>query len=442
MLGNSNFGILHIEIYTPKYAIKQTEIELADNCVGKYVKGLGQIERSVNHFNEDVVSMALTVVQNTLNSTNIQPSDIGRIDVGTETRTDYSKSIVSHLQQLLKFTDIEGIDCTNACFGGTMALFNALNWMHSPFWSGKYALVVTSDIAIYQGTPNATGGAAAVCMLLGPDAPLRIDTTYTNFVQHAYDFFKPNPLTGTPVVDGPLSLKCYFAALIDCYSNYKSKTGIERIESFDFLCLHTPFAKQVEKSILLLKAFDALNNTNKSPLELDLFQIMEKYDISTILALLVNKACMAELMNTCKDLIKKLVGASLVIPRHVGNAYCSSLFMSLYSLIANCKNIDFGLNAAFVNQTMTTTNKIGIFSYGSGCMARFYAMTLDDLNILTINDPKALMSKREFIDYDTFTAWITEFQKLRLIANYEHQEEKDSDHFSICNIQEWKRFYF
>lgn len=33
--------------------------------------------------------------------------------------------------------DVEGIDTTNACYGGTSALFNALAWVESSAWDGK-----------------------------------------------------------------------------------------------------------------------------------------------------------------------------------------------------------------------------------------------------------------------------------------------------------------
>ena len=42
--------------------------------------------------------------------------------------------------------------------------------------SGRYALVVAADIAVYaSGNARCTGGAGAVAMLLGPNAPLIFD---------------------------------------------------------------------------------------------------------------------------------------------------------------------------------------------------------------------------------------------------------------------------
>ncbi len=73
-------------------------------------------------------------------------------------------------------TDVEGVDTTNACYGGTSALFNAISWVHSPFWDGRYALVVAGDIAVYPaGNARPTGGAGAVAILIGPNAPIAID---------------------------------------------------------------------------------------------------------------------------------------------------------------------------------------------------------------------------------------------------------------------------
>jgi 3-hydroxy-3-methylglutaryl CoA synthase len=65
---------------------------------------------------------------------------IGRIEVGTETILDKSKSVKSVLMQLFEEsgnTDVEGVDTINACYGGTAALFNSLSWVESSAWDGK-----------------------------------------------------------------------------------------------------------------------------------------------------------------------------------------------------------------------------------------------------------------------------------------------------------------
>ena len=49
-------------------------------------------------------------------------------------------------------TDIEGVDSTNACYGGTAALFNCVNWVESSSWDGRYGLVVCTDSAVHSFT--------------------------------------------------------------------------------------------------------------------------------------------------------------------------------------------------------------------------------------------------------------------------------------------------
>lgn len=70
----------------------------------------------------------------------IKPSRIGRLEVGTETLIDKSKSIKTTLMQLFASSrahDIEGVTSVNACYGSTNALFNTINWMQSNAWDGK-----------------------------------------------------------------------------------------------------------------------------------------------------------------------------------------------------------------------------------------------------------------------------------------------------------------
>jgi len=70
---------------------------------------------------EDINSIALTNVQNLIEKFNINPSDIGRLEVGTETLIDKSKSIKTTLMGLFHKCgnhSIEGITTMNACYGG------------------------------------------------------------------------------------------------------------------------------------------------------------------------------------------------------------------------------------------------------------------------------------------------------------------------------------
>ena len=82
----------------------------------------------------------------------------------------------------------------NACYGSTNAIFNTFNWVESSAWDGRYGIVISSDIAVYpKGNARLTGGAGAIAILIGPNAPIIADPVRSTFVDNAYDFYKPNP---------------------------------------------------------------------------------------------------------------------------------------------------------------------------------------------------------------------------------------------------------
>lgn len=137
-------GILAMEIYFPYLYVDQTELEAYDGVsTGKYTIGLGQARMGFCSDREDINSLCLTVTSRLLERTGVSLDRIGRLEVGTETVVDKSKSVKTVLMQLFEEggnTDIEGVDTTNACYGGTAALFNAAAWVESSAWDGKFHL--------------------------------------------------------------------------------------------------------------------------------------------------------------------------------------------------------------------------------------------------------------------------------------------------------------
>ena len=139
-------GILNLEVYFPKTCVNQAELEKYDGAgAGKYTIGLGQTNMGFCGDNEDINSLCLTVVQGLMDKSGVSYCDIGRLEVGTETILDKSKSVKTVLMQLFTpsgNSNVEGIDTTNACYGGTQALFNAVAWIESTAWDGKYGVVL------------------------------------------------------------------------------------------------------------------------------------------------------------------------------------------------------------------------------------------------------------------------------------------------------------
>lgn len=78
-------------------------------------------------------------------------------------------------------------------------------------------MCIQADIAVYaKGPARTTGGAGAVGILIGPDANIVFEFPRVTYMEHAYDFYKPNVQSEYPTVDGKLSIDCYLRAIDNC----------------------------------------------------------------------------------------------------------------------------------------------------------------------------------------------------------------------------------
>lgn len=379
-----NVGIKAIELYLPSEYVEQDELEAHDEIPkGKYTIGLGQTRMAFVNDREDTYSMALTVLSQLIKKHNIDTSKIGRLEVGTETLLDKSKSAKSVLMQLFANNhDIEGIDTYNACYGGTSALFNSVNWVYSPSWDGRDAIVVAGDIAIYaKGAARPTGGAGMVAMLIGPDAPLVVNPVHGTYMEHAYDFYKPDFTSEYPVVDGQFSLTCYTKALDQSYRTYNRKAGNSTgIENFDFIAFHVPTCKLVTKCYARLLYNDYLAN----PSQFEGADISEHVKKLSYEASLTDREVEKTFLALAKTQSEKRMQPSLKASTNVGNIYTGSLYLSLASVLT------FGEGSMAGKQ-------IGMFSYGSGLAASFFKVSTssDEAGLKKLIDSIDLKNKLE-----------------------------------------------
>ncbi|KAJ3270261.1 hypothetical protein HDV01_000427 [Terramyces sp. JEL0728] len=361
--GDSQAGIIGIQVYIPNKYVDQTELEQFDGVSsGKYTIGLGQHKMAFVDDSEDINSICLTVVKNLLEKYNIDPSKVGRLEVGTETIIDKAKSVKTVLMSLFKNnTDIEGIDTTNACYGGTNAIFNSINWLESKSWDGRYAIAVAADIAVYKnGGARPTGGAGAVAILLGRDAPIVFDEGMrVSHMDHQYDFYKPDLHSEYPEVDGPLSNKCYTRSLDICYQRYMAKlsqtVNSPSIDSADYFLFHSPYTKLVQKSFGRL----AYNDFLKYP---DLYPELQQFRDVSVDASLNNKELEKAFMNFTKQKFNNKVSDSLLCAKNMGNTYTASLYFCLASLISSGQDL--------------VGKKFVLFSYGSGLSSSMFSLTV------------------------------------------------------------------
>lgn len=343
---------------------------------------------------EDIYSLSLTTLSSLFRKYNIDPKSIGRLEVGTETLLDKSKSVKSVLMQLFAESgnyNVEGVDTVNACYGGTNALFNSVNWVESSAWDGRDAIVVTGDIALYKkGNARPTGGAGCVAMLIGPNAPLVIEPGMRgSYITHAYDFYKADLTSEYPLVDGHYSIRCYTEAVDACYKAYNQRA--ERLQGqtngahghsnganghanghtesevetpldrFDYMCFHAPTCKLVSKSYARLLYNDYLADP-ANPLFKEVPAELRDMDYNTSVT---DKTVEKTFMALAKKRFAARVQPSIQVPTMCGNMYCASVYASFVSLLSNVKS------------EQLQGKRVAIFSYGSGLASSMFSLKVN-----------------------------------------------------------------
>ncbi|KAF2859869.1 erg13, 3-hydroxy-3-methylglutaryl-CoA (HMG-CoA) synthase [Piedraia hortae CBS 480.64] len=427
-----NIGIKAIELYFPSQCVDQAALEKFDGVAqGKYTIGLGQTQMSFCDDREDIYSLALTTVASLFRKYNIDPANIGRMEVGTETLLDKSKSVKTVLMQLFEKSgnfNVEGVDNVNACYGGTNALFNAVNWVESSAWDGRDAVVVAGDIALYKkGNARPTGGAGCVAMLVGPDAPLVFEPGLRGtYVKHAYDFYKPDLTSEYPFVDGQYSIRCYTEAVDNCYKAYNARekklkqtngangVGSEEtpLDRFDYMCFHSPTCKLVSKSYARLLYNDYLANPSS-----ELFKDVpsELKDVPYEQSI-TDKNVEKTFVALAKKRFGQRVEPSIQVPTMCGNMYCGSVYSSLVSLLSNVASDEM------------QGKRIGVFSYGSGLASSMFSLrvrgSLEDIKT-KIDLQKRLTSRRQ-VEPQTYDDMCNLREKAHLKKNYKPEGSVDT----------------
>ncbi|CAO3606931.1 unnamed protein product [Cunninghamella blakesleeana] len=390
-----NVGILAMEMYFPSRYVSQVDMEEYDGVSsGKYTIGLGQEKMAFIDDREDIQSICLTVVQSLMEKYNISYNDIGRLEVGTETIIDKSKSVKTTLMTLFGEhgnTEIEGIDTTNACYGGFSAFSNAVNWIESSSWDGRYAIVIAGDLALYaSGAARPTSGAGVVAMLLGKDAPIVVERGLrSTHMEHAYDFYKPDMHSEYPVVDGKFSNTCYLRAFDACYTRYMKRLGQKlnkdkpSMDDIDYVVCHSPYAKLVNKSFARASYNDfRLDESNEK------YTPLQPFGALSYAESLENK----DLEKACVGLTKagytEKVGSAAFVPKQIGNMYTAAVWAGLASLVSE------------VDYETLNDKRILLYSYGSGLAASMISLRV----VGNTSDIQKTLSLRERLEARTRSA--------------------------------------
>lgn len=326
----------------------------------KYEQGLGVTQMAVAAPDEDPVTLAAEAASRLLRGAGRSPSEIGLCIVGTETAVDHSKPIASYLHGLLGLPSACRVfETKHACFGGTAGLQNALDWIASGSARGRAALIVCSDIARYSlssaGEP--TQGAGAVAMLIS-ESPRLIDLEVGRsgcYSADVHDFWRPL-YRKDALVDGQFSVQCYLDALAGAYSEWRALDSALPGPPLVRTCYHVPYGKMARKAHARRCQLDGLDEAAA--------------DAS----------------------YAREVEPSLRLPAQVGNIYTGSLYLALLSLLHH-------------EAAELAGQRIGLFSYGSGCAAEFFAGRVRPeaaalLAALDVTAPLLARTRLSFAEYE------------------------------------------
>jgi len=360
-----NSGIHTIELYVPIFYSKIIEVEEWDatpqrygpSVIGKYTKGIGMIEVRLPTDDEDPVSYTMSAVHRLVermerqgfNETGRYAKDgkplnvwnaVGRLDVGSESLIDRSKSMKTYCMDLFERygegeSNIEGVDMYNACYGGQAAGLVCLSWVESDRWDGRYGIAVATDISDVPNIVLFCGGASCSATLFFPDAPLTHHSLRASCIMHRFDFHKPVGWHSMgPVTDGKYSVNAYMDAVDVCHTNLKKKlNGASVVSACDYNIFHTGGGYHIVK-----KAYERMMRSDD------------------------NARSVAEKQRMLQE--KLMPGVKLL--KIVGPTHTVSSFLNISSVI-------MGEWEKAIGKTLV------VFTYGSGCAASMYQTRFDDL---------------------------------------------------------------
>ncbi|MCF6128998.1 hydroxymethylglutaryl-CoA synthase [Flavobacterium sp. AS60] len=365
------------QLYLPITTLAENRNIEAD----KLIKGLGLHKMSFLDVHQDVVTMASNAALKLIQQENLNPAEINRIYVGTESGVDSSKPVASYVLSNLEmifgeasFRNCDVVDLTFACIGAIDALQNCLDYIRlNPT---KKAIVIASDNAKYDlnSTGEYTQGAGSIAMLITANPRI---LSFSNEVgvstQGVFDFFKPrryfskeealqlenNPewngvleneiaiYKEQPVFDGQYSNQCYINRITAAYEHFKSEsnqTG-KPYENWTNILMHLPYCFQGRRTFIEIFAKE-----NSELLETQVGETIK----DKIKALAKSPEYLA--------LVNKKIYPSEIASGQIGNIYTGSIFLGLLSTL--CYH--------FQQKSDLTNAKFGFIAYGSGSKSKVF----------------------------------------------------------------------
>ena len=419
-------GIDDLAIYIPKLYLDYEDFAVARGIdPKKLANGIGVQKMALVDTNQDSACMAANACLKIMQRNNLNPDDIGRLYVATESSLDESKAMNSFVIGMLEqvydeesFEHAGGIECKFACVSGSYAIYDNTNWIRAQENNGKAAIVVVSDIAKYDlgSAGEYTQGAGAVALLIKEDPRiLALDPKVTStIIKNEYDFYRPFGKE-TPLVNGTYSNLLYLIQVRKAFDSYKEKairTGLIRLndgesitDHIDLFTVHLPYRKMGEKALayLLRHEWRTLPRWQNVIREIGFSEPVLNDHRGTIESILTDTEFMEadekfrkRFMTTSfyNEVYEKKMSSSLEASSMIGNLYTASMYMGFRSL----------LEYEFRKNNDLEGLRIGFGSYGSGSSAMVfsgviqpgYKQIVKHMNLEEEINPRVKLSMEEY----------------------------------------------
>lgn len=288
---------------------------------------------------EDPVSFAVNAARPLIEALSPQEKDrVEMVITCTESAFDFGKSMSTYCHHLLGLNrNCRLFELKNACYSGIAGLQTAINFILSQASPGAKALVIATDLSRFMmedggdgltmevSFTEPSGGAGAVAMLVS-DTPhvFQVDVGANGYYGYeVMDTCRPSP--DREAGDSDLSLLSYLDCCENAFLEYQKRVeNVDYARTFGYLAFHTPFGGMVKGAHR--KLMRKLTRVSPQEIEAD---------------------------------FHRRVAPGLLYCQRVGNIMGATAALSLLSTIDNG---DF-----------TSPQRIGCFSYGSGCCSEFFS---------------------------------------------------------------------
>lgn len=398
-------GLEAASYYIPSLYLSIKELAEKRNIEpAKLEKGLGLKKMALADVHEDTATFAAEALLKLIQDYDIDPRDISRLYLGTESALDAAKPTATYTLQMVEkllepnlgtrvFKHCDALDLTFACIGAVDALQNCLDYIRCN--PDKKAIVIASDYAKYElnSSGEYTQGGGAVALLISANPQLiEIESIIGVATESVFDFFKPRRsilksdlknateempdhieiFTDEPIFDGQYSNQCYQDRIREAYQHYTELSGITKpYENWRYLIFHLPYAfhgKRVFTEIYSIENQLPYSNAEEQKAVAKSEQYL--------------------------NFINRKIETSQRASSEIGNMYTASIFMALLS----------ALQVGYDNNEELADQKVGFLAYGSGSKSKVFAGKIGS-NWKSIVEKWQLfetLENRIAIDFDTY----------------------------------------